>query len=112
MIYVLWNNAYPQPPVAYWLKAFNDKVNPPRPGTTFTVQQINQCERLAFLFTLCRWLRSQSANTLVVQALPVAVAVSQRTSRVTGTDIRQCPYLKRPSTSWPASSAHGSRTGG
>ena len=44
MIYVLWNNAYPQPPVAYWLKSFNDKVNPPRPGTTFSVQQINQCQ--------------------------------------------------------------------
>ena len=43
MIYVLWNNSIPQPPIAYWLKSFNNKTNPPRPGTTFTVEQINQC---------------------------------------------------------------------
>lgn len=44
MIYVLWNNLFPQPPVAYWLKSFNKKVNPPEPETTFTVEQISQSE--------------------------------------------------------------------
>ncbi|WVR03027.1 hypothetical protein IAU60_000016 [Kwoniella sp. DSM 27419] len=42
VIYVLWNNAYPQPPIGYWLKSFNAKKNPPVPGKTFTVEQINQ----------------------------------------------------------------------
>ncbi|KAF2802358.1 allantoate permease [Mytilinidion resinicola] len=40
MLYVLWNNAGPQPAMGYWLKSFNKKPHPV-PGTTFTVPQIN-----------------------------------------------------------------------
>jgi len=43
MIYVLWNNMIPQPPMPYWLKSFQDKPNPV-PGTNFSVEQINQRE--------------------------------------------------------------------
>ncbi|WVF67013.1 hypothetical protein IAT40_001756 [Kwoniella sp. CBS 6097] len=42
ILYVLWNNAYPQAPIGYWLKSFNAKTNPPVPGKTYTVEQINQ----------------------------------------------------------------------
>lgn len=40
MIYVLWNNAYPQPAMGYWLKSFNADP-PPVPGTSYSVAQIN-----------------------------------------------------------------------
>ncbi|PWY89167.1 putative allantoate permease [Aspergillus heteromorphus CBS 117.55] len=39
-IYILWNNAYPQAGMGYWLKSF-DKTPEPVPGTTFTVPQID-----------------------------------------------------------------------
>ncbi|WWD22599.1 hypothetical protein CI109_107092 [Kwoniella shandongensis] len=41
LIYILWNNAYPQAPIGYWLKSFNSK---PFPGGAkrFSVSQINQ----------------------------------------------------------------------
>ena len=41
MVYVLWNNMIPQPPMPYWLKSFQNKPNPV-PGTNFSVEQINQ----------------------------------------------------------------------
>jgi hypothetical protein len=40
MIYVLWNNAYPQQAMGYWLKSFNADP-PPVPGTSYSVSQIN-----------------------------------------------------------------------
>ncbi|EPE03059.1 allantoate permease [Ophiostoma piceae UAMH 11346] len=40
LCYVLWNNAYPQPAMGYWLKSFN-KTPAPVPGVHFTVPQIN-----------------------------------------------------------------------
>ncbi|KAG5746967.1 hypothetical protein H9Q70_010338 [Fusarium xylarioides] len=40
MIYVLWNNAYPQQAMGYWLKSFNADP-PPVPGTSYSVAQIN-----------------------------------------------------------------------
>ncbi|WWC57517.1 uncharacterized protein I303_100049 [Kwoniella dejecticola CBS 10117] len=41
MLYVIWNNQWPQPAIGYWLKSFNAKKNPPVPGKTYTVDQIN-----------------------------------------------------------------------
>ncbi|KAK1927365.1 major facilitator superfamily domain-containing protein [Papiliotrema laurentii] len=41
LLYVFWNNGYPQNPIGYYLKSFNSKTNPPVPGRTFTVSQIN-----------------------------------------------------------------------
>jgi sugar phosphate permease len=38
---VLWNNGWPQNPIGYYLKSFNSKTNPPVPGHTYTVAQIN-----------------------------------------------------------------------
>ncbi|KAM0469631.1 hypothetical protein ACHAP7_009862 [Fusarium lateritium] len=40
IIYVLWNNAYPQQAMGYWLKSFNADP-PPVPGTSYSVSQIN-----------------------------------------------------------------------
>jgi MFS family permease len=43
LLYVIWNNGYPQNPIGYWLKSFNPTATSPGPvpGTTFTVSQIN-----------------------------------------------------------------------
>ncbi|WOO80406.1 Pantothenate transporter liz1 [Vanrija pseudolonga] len=41
MLYVLWNNGFGQNPMGFWLKSFNSKTNPPVPGRTYTVPQIN-----------------------------------------------------------------------
>ncbi|PVH82352.1 MFS general substrate transporter [Cadophora sp. DSE1049] len=41
ILYVLWNNAYAQPAMGYWLKSFNSKTSPPVPGVTFSVPEIN-----------------------------------------------------------------------
>ncbi|OCF72393.1 pantothenate transporter [Kwoniella mangroviensis CBS 8886] len=41
LLYVIWNNQWPQPAIGYWLKSFNSKTNPPVPGKTYTVSQIN-----------------------------------------------------------------------
>ncbi|KAH8905231.1 MFS general substrate transporter [Coniochaeta sp. PMI_546] len=41
MCYIVWNNGGPQAAMGYWLKSFNNKTNPPLPGTTFTVAEIN-----------------------------------------------------------------------
>ncbi|RSH93611.1 hypothetical protein EHS25_006257 [Saitozyma podzolica] len=43
LLYVIWNNGYPQNPIGYWLKSFNPTTTSPGPvpGTTFTVSQIN-----------------------------------------------------------------------
>lgn len=43
-LYMLWMNASVQDPMGYWLKSFNNKTNPPVPGVTFSVAQINVCE--------------------------------------------------------------------
>ena len=43
ILYVLWNNGYPQTPIGYWLKSFNAKPAP-YPGKTFTVDQIQTRE--------------------------------------------------------------------
>ncbi|PYH93374.1 allantoate permease [Aspergillus ellipticus CBS 707.79] len=40
LMYIVWNNGYPQPGMGYWLKSF-DKTPEPVPGTTFTVPQID-----------------------------------------------------------------------
>ncbi|KAI9930667.1 hypothetical protein ASPWEDRAFT_50878 [Aspergillus wentii DTO 134E9] len=40
LLYIVWNNGYPQPGMGYWLKSFN-KDPAPLPGTSFTVAQIN-----------------------------------------------------------------------
>ncbi|KAG4416248.1 hypothetical protein IFR04_010594 [Cadophora malorum] len=40
-LYVLWNNPYAQPAMGYWLKSFNPKIEPPVPGVSFTVPEIN-----------------------------------------------------------------------
>ncbi|KAJ5369187.1 major facilitator superfamily domain-containing protein, partial [Penicillium cataractarum] len=40
LLYVVWNNGWPQVGMGYWLKSFN--ANPaPVPGTSFSVAQIN-----------------------------------------------------------------------
>ncbi|WVQ82939.1 hypothetical protein IAT38_005075 [Cryptococcus sp. DSM 104549] len=41
VLYIIWNNQYPQAPVGYWLKSYNSK---PYPGgdKRYTTQQINQ----------------------------------------------------------------------
>ncbi|KAH8675048.1 major facilitator superfamily domain-containing protein [Ilyonectria robusta] len=40
MLYVVWNNGWPQAGMGYWLKSFN--VEPaPVPGTSFSIQDIN-----------------------------------------------------------------------
>lgn len=44
MCYIVWNNGSPQTAMGYWLKSFNNKTNPPLPGTTFTVAEINNRE--------------------------------------------------------------------
>lgn len=43
MIYILWNNGYPQVGMGYWLKSFNADP-PPVPGKSYTVADINNCE--------------------------------------------------------------------
>lgn len=43
MLYVIWNNGFAQPAMGFWLKSFNVKKNPPVPGVTFTVSEINNC---------------------------------------------------------------------
>ncbi|KAE8151429.1 major facilitator superfamily domain-containing protein [Aspergillus avenaceus] len=40
LLYIVWNNGYPQPGMGYWLKSFNEKPAPV-PGTSFSVPQIN-----------------------------------------------------------------------
>ncbi|RAK89335.1 allantoate permease [Aspergillus costaricaensis CBS 115574] len=40
MIYILWNNGYPQVGMGYWLKSFNADP-PPVPGKSYTVADIN-----------------------------------------------------------------------
>ncbi|KAM5349686.1 hypothetical protein ACJ41O_006191 [Fusarium nematophilum] len=40
MIYVLWNNAYGQAAMGYWLKSFNADP-PPVPGKSFSIPEIN-----------------------------------------------------------------------
>ncbi|OCF32318.1 pantothenate transporter [Kwoniella heveanensis BCC8398] len=42
MLYVIWNNGGGQSAMGYWLKSFNDPVNPPVPGKTYSVEDINQ----------------------------------------------------------------------
>lgn len=43
MLYVVWNNGWPQAGMGYWLKSFN--VDPaPVPGTSFSIQDINNCK--------------------------------------------------------------------
>lgn len=40
--------------MGYWLKSFNKKTNPPVPGTTFTVAQINNRMYFpSFLWSYC-----------------------------------------------------------
>jgi hypothetical protein len=41
LLYIIWNNGNPQAAMGYWLKSFNAKKNPPVPGRTFTVAEIN-----------------------------------------------------------------------
>jgi hypothetical protein len=43
LLYVVWNNGYPQIGMGYWLKSFN-ATPAPLPGTTYTVAQIDNCE--------------------------------------------------------------------
>ncbi|KAH6657660.1 major facilitator superfamily domain-containing protein [Truncatella angustata] len=40
LLYVVWNNAFPQAAMGYWLKSFN-ATPAPVPGHTYTVAQIN-----------------------------------------------------------------------
>ncbi|KAM5354784.1 hypothetical protein ACJ41O_001430 [Fusarium nematophilum] len=40
MLYVIWNNGYPQQAMGYWLKSFNADP-PPVPGRSFSVPDIN-----------------------------------------------------------------------
>ncbi|KAH6972289.1 major facilitator superfamily domain-containing protein [Ilyonectria sp. MPI-CAGE-AT-0026] len=40
ILYVIWNNGYPQQAMGYWLKSFNVDP-PPVPGKSFSVPQIN-----------------------------------------------------------------------
>ncbi|KNG91321.1 putative allantoate permease [Aspergillus nomiae NRRL 13137] len=40
LLYIVWNNGYPQPGMGYWLKSFNT-TPAPVPGTSFSVPQIN-----------------------------------------------------------------------
>ncbi|KAE8138951.1 major facilitator superfamily domain-containing protein [Aspergillus pseudotamarii] len=40
LLYIVWNNGYPQAGMGYWLKSFNT-TPPPVPGTSFSVPQIN-----------------------------------------------------------------------
>ncbi|KAL1412032.1 hypothetical protein Q8F55_003029 [Vanrija albida] len=40
LLYVIWNNGYPQPTMGFYLKSFNAK-KPPVPGRHYSVQQIN-----------------------------------------------------------------------
>ncbi|CDZ97527.1 Permease of the major facilitator superfamily [Phaffia rhodozyma] len=40
-MYMLYNNAIAQTPMGYWLKSFNNTTNPPVPGRTYSVSQIN-----------------------------------------------------------------------
>ncbi|KAK9367031.1 major facilitator superfamily domain-containing protein [Lipomyces kononenkoae] len=40
LLYVLWNNAFPQAAMGYWLKSFNAEP-PPVPGRSFSVPEIN-----------------------------------------------------------------------
>ncbi|WWC90247.1 uncharacterized protein L201_005180 [Kwoniella dendrophila CBS 6074] len=58
LLYVIWNNQYPQVAIGYWLKSFNNKKNPPKPGTTFTVDQINLLplpQTAAFIVVALSW---------------------------------------------------------
>ncbi|WVF67012.1 hypothetical protein IAT40_001755 [Kwoniella sp. CBS 6097] len=38
----IWNNGGGQSAMGYWLKSFNDPINPPVPGKTYSVEDINQ----------------------------------------------------------------------
>ncbi|KAL4778273.1 major facilitator superfamily domain-containing protein [Aspergillus varians] len=40
LIYIVWNNGYPQAGMGYWLKSFNADP-PPVPGKSYTVAEIN-----------------------------------------------------------------------
>ncbi|PYI14794.1 MFS general substrate transporter [Aspergillus violaceofuscus CBS 115571] len=40
LLYIVWNNGFPQAGMGYWLKSFN-ATPAPVPGTTYTVPQIN-----------------------------------------------------------------------
>ncbi|KAH8698530.1 major facilitator superfamily domain-containing protein [Talaromyces proteolyticus] len=40
LLYIVWNNGYPQPGMGYWLKSFDSKPAP-LPGTSFSIPQIN-----------------------------------------------------------------------
>lgn len=40
LLYIAWNNGWPQTAQGYWLKSFN-KTPAPLPGTSFSVPQIN-----------------------------------------------------------------------
>ncbi|KAE8378049.1 major facilitator superfamily domain-containing protein [Aspergillus bertholletiae] len=40
LVYIVWNNGYPQPGMGYWLKSFNT-TPAPVPGTIFSIPQIN-----------------------------------------------------------------------
>ncbi|KAJ5884769.1 hypothetical protein N7495_009279 [Penicillium taxi] len=40
LLYIVWNNGWPQAGMGYWLKSFN-KTPAPVPGVSFTVPQIN-----------------------------------------------------------------------
>ncbi|KAJ5151310.1 uncharacterized protein N7482_010562 [Penicillium canariense] len=40
LLYVVWNNGFPQPGMGYWLKSF-DKTPAPLPGTSYSIPQIN-----------------------------------------------------------------------
>ncbi|WRT70038.1 uncharacterized protein IL334_007032 [Kwoniella shivajii] len=46
-LYAIWMNSSVQQPMGYWLKSFNVKKNPPVPGVTFTVAQINTLPTIA-----------------------------------------------------------------
>ncbi|KAJ6171089.1 hypothetical protein N7470_000156 [Penicillium chermesinum] len=45
LLYVVWNNGYPQPGMGYWLKSFN-KTPAPVPGVSFSVADINNLPTL------------------------------------------------------------------
>ncbi|KAL5390781.1 hypothetical protein PMIN02_006886 [Paraphaeosphaeria minitans] len=40
LLYVIWNNGFPQAAMGFWLKSFNKKPSPV-PGTHFSIPQIN-----------------------------------------------------------------------
>jgi hypothetical protein len=66
LLYVFWNNSYPQPVMGFYLKSFNAKPAPV-PGRHYSISQINQCEYSVLWGNLtcqCLFLNRRSSSSL------------------------------------------------